>query len=247
MKAEAQRALDLDPLLPDAHAVLALAAAIDYNWADARRCFQLATAGVSVPPMVRYFHALFYLASLGRMAEAEEELERALREDPLNLLMRATLGFFHVGTGSLATGEQELRQVLELDENFWIAHLWLCGARVMQGGWTDAVAWAEKAYSVVPQHRAVIGLLAGLLAHTGERARSKELRAKLGSGEAYGAPAGLFYFHAVLSEWELAAAWFDKAIAQHDTRAPWILPCMFGDRLTSSQYWPALARKMNLA
>lgn len=246
MKAEAQRALDLDPLLPDAHAVLALAAAIDYNWADATRCFQLATAGESVPPMVRYFHALIYLAPLGRMAEAEEEIERALREDPLNLLMRATLGFFHVGTGGLATGERELRQVLELDQNFWIAHVWLCAARAMQGRWTEAVAWAENAYSVVPQHKAVIGMLAGALAHGGEHARSMELRAKLGSGDAYGAPAGLFYFHGVLDEWEKAAFWFARAVDQHDTRAPWILPSMFGDRLTSSQYWPALARKMNL-
>jgi len=118
---------------------------------------------------------------------------------------------------------------------------------VMQGQWTDAVAWAEKGHSVVPQHRAVTGMLAGVLAHTGEHARSMELRAKLGSGEAYGAPAGLFYFHAARSEWELAASWFEQAVAQHDTRAPWILPRMFGDRLTSSPYWPALAKKMNLS
>lgn len=246
MRAEAQRALALDPLLPDGHAVLGLAAVVDFDWAGAARCFATATAREAVPPMVRYFHALLYLASLGRMPEAEEELERALREDPLNLLTRTTLGFFHVGTGRLATGERELQQVVELDGNFWIAHVWLCAASLMQGRWTDALAGAERASVVVPQHRGVIGLLAGLLARTGGDARSNELRATLGSGEAYGAPAGLFYYHGALDEWDLAASWLDKAIDQHDTRAPWILPRMFGDRFVSTPYWPALAKKMNL-
>jgi len=136
--------------------------------------------------------------------------------------------------------------VLELDENYWIAHLWLSTASVMDERWAEALAWAEKAYSVVPRHWFAIGLLAGLLDHHGNAARSQQLREKLGSGEAYGAPAGLFCFHAVLAEWDKAASWFDKAADQHDTRAPWILPRMFGDRLTSSPYWTALARKMNL-
>jgi len=78
----------------------------------------------------------------------------------------------------------------------WIAHAWLCGAAIVDGRWPEALAWAEKAHSVVPQSPAVTGLLAGVLARTGESERSMELRTKLGSGDAYGAPAGLFYFHA---------------------------------------------------
>jgi TolB-like protein/Tfp pilus assembly protein PilF len=247
MRSEAQRALGVDSRLPDAHAVLALAAAVDYDWAEAERHFRAATALDPVPPMVRYFYALFYLAPLGRTREAERELERALRDDPLNLLTRTTLAFLHVGTGEITAGQRELREVLEFDENFWIAHVWLCGACMAAARWDDALAWAEKAYSVVPQHRAIAGLLSGLLERSGETARSKLLLEKLERGEAYGAPAGLFYYHAALGEWELAASWLEKAIEQHDTRAPWILPRMFGDRLTSSEYWPALARKMNLA
>ncbi len=185
------------------------------------------------------------LLGAGGMGE-ERELERALRDDPVNLLTRTTLGFLHIGTGDTAAGERELQQVLEFDGNFWIAHAWLCGACIGTGRWSEALHWAEKARAVVPQHRAVAGLLAGLLTRAGEQARSTSLREQIASSEVFGAPAGLFYFHAALADWEKAAFWFGKAVDQHDTRAPWILPRMFGDRLTSSPYWPALAKKMNL-
>ena len=48
------------------------------------------------------------------------------------------------------------------------------------------------------------------------------------------------------SEIDLAANWFEKAIEQRDTRAPWIFPHMFGDLLVSSPHWPRLAKMMNL-
>jgi hypothetical protein len=50
----------------------------------------------------------------------------------------------------------------------------------------------------------------------------------------------------VRSEIDLAADWFKQVIAQRDTRAPGILPRLFGDRLISSPHWPSLARLMNL-
>jgi hypothetical protein len=43
-----------------------------------------------------------------------------------------------------------------------------------------------------------------------------------------------------------AAHWFGRVIAQHDPRASWILRRVFGDVLTSSGHWPALAKMMNL-
>jgi len=60
------------------------------------------------------------------------------------------------------------------------------------------------------------------------------------------APAGLVNLHLMRGENDIAAGWFAKAIEQRDTPTPWILHRMFGNQLTSSSYWPALARMMNL-
>jgi hypothetical protein len=110
----------------------------------------------------------------------------------------------------------------------------------------EALAFAEKTYTLVPGNSFAVGLLAGMLARTGDVNRAERLLEKLGAGEAYGAPAGLVCYHVVRSELDLAAGWFEKAIAQRDTRAPWILPRIFGNVLTSSAHWPRLARMMNL-
>ena len=47
MRATAQRALEIESSLPDAHAVLAIAGVLDYDWAEAGRQFQLAMAGAA--------------------------------------------------------------------------------------------------------------------------------------------------------------------------------------------------------
>ena len=49
-----QKALELDPSVPEAHAILGVVAAVyEYNWKEAARRFTLATAGAAVSPWVR--------------------------------------------------------------------------------------------------------------------------------------------------------------------------------------------------
>lgn len=245
MHAAAQQALASDPSLTEAHGVLTLAAVLRYDWGTAERHFR-ALGGESIQPMTRYLCSLFYLAPVGRMSEAEEQLARALREDPLNLLFRTTVGMFQMGTGRDDEGAATLRRVLELDEHLWIAHLWMCTYSARHGRLAEALTFAERAYAVFPSNWGAIGLLAGLLKRTANLKRALELCEKFGSGEPYGAPMGLVCFHAVLSEFDEAASWLEKAIAQGDTRAPWILPRLFGEMFTANPRWPALAEAMNL-
>jgi hypothetical protein len=92
----------------------------------------------------------------------------------------------------------------------------------------------------------VIGLYAGVLAVSGDRPRAEALLSGLGDGTAFGAPLGFILFHGSLDEIDLAAKWYARAIEQRDTRAPWILAHLLGDRLTSSRQWPALRTMMKL-
>jgi serine/threonine-protein kinase len=71
VRAMAQRALELDPSLPEAHASLGMvAAAYDYNWKEATRQFTLATAGGAVSPWVRMAYGVVCLLPSGRKKEA---------------------------------------------------------------------------------------------------------------------------------------------------------------------------------
>jgi eukaryotic-like serine/threonine-protein kinase len=245
MRVAAQSALDIDPAMAEAHAVLALVAVLDYDWEEAGREFRTATAGKYVSPLVRYFYSGFYLRPMGRVKEAFEQVQFALNEDPLNLLLSMSPGLYLMGLEDPA-GEAVLRQVLELDENAWIPMVWLATHCVRQGRKDEALAWAEKFYSLVPANASTAGLFAGILSVTGNQKRAQSLVKTLGSGEAFGTPVGLFNYHMVRGEMDVAAKWFEKVIEQRDTRAPSILPFLFGQRLVSSPYWPKLAKLMNL-
>ena len=74
-------------LLPEAHAVLgAVAAEYDYDWKEAGREFGLAMLHDKVSPMVRSLYS-YYLMGAGRSREAVQQMERALRDDPVNANM----------------------------------------------------------------------------------------------------------------------------------------------------------------
>jgi TolB-like protein/Tfp pilus assembly protein PilF len=246
MNVAARRALAIDPSLADAHAALALAAVLDYDWTGAQMEFELALACTPISPQVRYYYATFFLLSLGRLSEAETEFVRAAQDDPLNIFVRGALGWIKVAAGRNHAGEAPLRQAYELEERFWIACLWLIAIHLQRENLPEAQAFAEKMYTLVPAHPFAIGLLAGILSRVGDTSRAQQLLAKLGDGSAYGTPSGHVCYHMVRSEIDLAADWFKQAIAQRDTRAPGILPRLFGNRLISSSRWPSLARLMNL-
>ena len=90
MREEARRALAIDPLLPEGHAMLGTVAAwFDYDWAEAERHFRFAMAQGAVPPLVRWNYAMYCLLPTGRAHEAVEHYALGLNEDPLNLMARA--------------------------------------------------------------------------------------------------------------------------------------------------------------
>jgi tetratricopeptide (TPR) repeat protein len=143
-------------------------------------------------------------------------------------------------------GVAMLREVLKLDENYWLVYLWLVAHYVARGLLAEATPLTEKLVSLAPWNVLAAGLLAGIHQRTGDTICARDLLAQLGDGTAFGAPGGFIAYHVALGEINLAADWFEKAIEQHDTRAPWILPHIFGDLLTSSPRWPKLAKMMNL-
>lgn len=223
-----------------------MVAVLAYDWAEAGNEFRLALARDPASPVVRFFYSYFYLAPLGRMRDAEAEIERSITEDPLNLLFRVVLGFFYVGTNRTTEAEAVLRQVLELDGSYWLAHNIMGALQFNRGLYDEAASSYQRAQAQLPDHPGLIGSLAGALDRAGDEVRAEALVRKLGDGTAFGAPIGRVVYHFARAEFDRAADWFEKGIAQRDTRMPWIVPHFFGDRFTSSPQWDRLARLMHL-
>jgi serine/threonine-protein kinase len=246
VQAWAQKALELDASLSEAHAALGLKAfEFDYDWNEAARQFSLALSCDPVPPLTRRLYTV-YTVSLGRAREAEELVRHEVEADPLVVWPRLYLGWILQATGRAQEAGREYRHVLELDENFYFGWFQMGGLRFVQGETSEAIRCFEKAHSLAPFWAAVSGALAGLLARTGDMVRAEELLAQLGPPETYGVPRAWAYFHLFQGDAEKAVDWWDKAI---DQRHPFALvgqALAGGAALRTSPRWPALAKRMNL-
>jgi eukaryotic-like serine/threonine-protein kinase len=245
-RAAAQRALDIDPSLPDAHAVLGVVAGVyDYNWKEAEREFRLALTQDLIPPTtdVHVRQAYFYLVAIGQPLEAIHQLQRALQSDPLNTVGRNNLALCLGMAGRHREAVEECRRTLEVDENNSVAYSLLSVSHYLQGMMSEALAFAEQAFALAPWSALTTGRLAGLLASSGNTRRAEDLVQKLRQApESYAAPRGLsvFYFHQ--GDIDRAADWIVKSIEQRDATAPYYAR----RHCQSSSRWPQLARLMNL-
>ncbi len=102
MKVAAERALELDPMLAEAHNALAIAAARDAHWAEAEQRFQ---RGLDLCPKcadIHHDYALFVLWPLNRTPEAIDQLRLAERADPLSDRVQTALAYVLPSVGLYA-------------------------------------------------------------------------------------------------------------------------------------------------
>jgi len=247
MRSQAQKALALDPSLPDGQAMLGVVAAcLEYDWKEAERRFSLAMARDPVPVNVRLQYALFCLLLTGRPAEAIRQIELGLHEDPLNLDLRLNWAGCLASAGRDEEGAEVLREVLELNPAFVSAQLGLAGLHVLREELDQALVYSEEAYALAPLAPSAIGFPAGLLKRIGDPRRAEELLMKLQPGDAYGIPRGLAAYHWVLREFDAEADWLERAIDQHDPYGAAYLRLWYGRALRSTPRWAGLMRKLNL-
>jgi TolB-like protein len=155
----AQRALELDASLADAHASLCMLAALhDYDWEEARRRFVLATPGGQGSPQTHMECGWAFLLASGHREEALAQLRLAVQGDPLHLTHRAVLALCLATAGHHAEAEKLLQQSRDLDPNFFLTHYHLAGLYIARQRFAEALPCAEKAFSLVPWHAGVIGM-----------------------------------------------------------------------------------------
>jgi len=157
MKAAAERALELDPLLPDAHLVLALAHRQDFAWADEEREYRRA---IEINPNFALAHRQYgmLLTRTERFQEALREGRLALKVDPLSLDVRMLFAYIYLFTGHYREAVAEARGVLAVDPSFPRARMVLGRGLFFQGQRENGIAelraanphsaWIAYAYAV---------------------------------------------------------------------------------------------------
>jgi tetratricopeptide (TPR) repeat protein len=207
----------------------------------------LVLTAAQIPDEARSTTSNFYLSPTGRIGEAVEMLEKMVGSDPLNVRWRSMLGNHLTTAGRYDESIEELRKVLEIDENAWFAHAGLVRSYVLKEMMADALLCAEAAYRLASWNAIATGQLAAVLVRTGDRKRAEGLIRKLIDGpKPQTVSMGMVFYHVICEETGAAAGWFEKAIQQHD---PAVIPYLrhpLMKLLQASSRWPALGKMMHL-
>jgi serine/threonine protein kinase/tetratricopeptide (TPR) repeat protein len=121
-KAAALRAFQIDNTLAEAHTTLAsIAAADDWNFAEAEREFREA---IALNPNYVTAHKWYAesLTYVGRFDEALLEMQKAQELDPLSLIGNVTAGQILIRAQKYDEAIVQLRNVIDVDRNFQLAH-----------------------------------------------------------------------------------------------------------------------------
>jgi serine/threonine protein kinase/tetratricopeptide (TPR) repeat protein len=144
-KAAAQKALELDPSLADAHGALATTfAAYDWNWVEAEREFKRAIELNPNVADIHYRYGLIYLIPAGRTGEAIREIKRALELEPLSIAMNANLAGAYMYARQNDLALEQARKTFDLEPSHITARVWLANVYESLGMYSDAIALSEE-------------------------------------------------------------------------------------------------------
>ena len=244
----AERALQLDPTLGEAHASLGWCYGAGlWQWERAESEFKRAIELSPNYPTAHQWYSLL-LRDLGRFDEAKFEIKRAQELDPLSLIIGQNVAqsylFFE---GDRIRALEEAKKVLDLDPNYPRGLEALGWIYVKEGRNSEAVDTLQKAIAAGGDRR-ILGTLGYVLALSGRREEAlsvlKQVQAKYERNEALGKDVAGIY--AGLADTDQVFVWLEKdfqARAGPLSRIKWELPF---ESVRSDPRYADLLRRMGL-
>jgi len=164
----AKKALELDDSLAEAHTSLGLLLFYNLDFQGSTKEFERAIALDPNYATAHHWYGLGPLRCIGNFDKAIAELNRALRLDPLSLIINADLGVGLMTARRYDESIVQLRKTVEMDPYFYYAYLHLGKALQLNGQLDQAMAEYKKA-AALNDDPLVLGLLAQGYAKLGQR------------------------------------------------------------------------------
>jgi serine/threonine-protein kinase len=178
-RAAANRALELDPACPEAHAVLGNMKADARDFKAAEEHYLQAIASDPNYATAHHWYGR-YLYCRGRMDEGLKELRTALELDPLSPIIHATIPAWNLAAGNYDQTIAEVRNVIDQFPEFVHVRAILAEALMLKGQYKEGLAEIDKARALVPEESsAMIEYRAYALARMGREAEAREILAVL--------------------------------------------------------------------
>jgi serine/threonine protein kinase/Tfp pilus assembly protein PilF len=247
-KAAAQKALEIDDTLDEAHASIAyISIFYDWNWDTAERSIKRALELNPGCPTAHHIYAA-YFAIMGRFNEAIAEMKRSVEIDPLSIRLHTELGNYLGWSGRLDEAIEQLQKTLEMDQNFGLAHghIGLCYAHKKR--YEEAIRATQKAIEIMGKSPFFLGYLANIYAKAGKKKRAEEILHELEgiSKKRYVPAVSVANIYAELGDFDKAFEWMKKAYEEHDVFMAMLKTRREFEKLRSNPRVKVLLKKIGL-
>jgi len=211
----AERALDINERVGEAHASLGLIA-LFYDW-DTSECKRALERAIELNPGYATAHQ-WYSGCFRATGEPERSLEtvrRAAALDPVSLIINAQVGRGLLDVGSVDEGIAQLEKVLQMEPSFGFAYENLGRAYVIKRMYPEAIEAFEKGHEL-GSPRDTLGFLGYAYAQSGRQDEARDVVARLEQGVAEGSvtPLDLAYAYAGLGDTDAAMRSLEEAYEQ---------------------------------
>ena len=248
-KAAAQKALEIDPTLAEAHTFLAYSLAIfDWNWPEAEREFK---RGIELDPNnvpAHFRYGQIYLAPQGRFDEAIAEVKRALEIEPLDLNMGGNFAWIYFAARQNDQALEQGKKTYELEPSFLTARWNLSQDYVAKGMYAEAIALSSQSLQTDPTNQLMLQSLGHAYARSGKRQDAEEVinRLKDIAKTRYVISYFIASIYAALGEKDKAFAELENSFAQHDFYLHRLKVDQFWDPLRDDPRFEALLKRIGL-
>jgi TolB-like protein/class 3 adenylate cyclase/Tfp pilus assembly protein PilF len=244
-RAAAQRAIELDPDLSEAHTSLAqLLSDYDWEWEAAGREFERAVALDPRNANATHWYS-HYLFAMGRESESLEHSERAIEISPYDVVLRQHLGWHYLFARDYEKALEALRLSREMDPSGHTT-AFLALADLMLGKDAEARAecerglasiWREDAFSM-----GFVGFVYGRLGHRREVLELADELEQRGDQTYY----AIALIHAGLGDRDRALGWLERGYEAHSPGMIYLRVDPRLDDLRSDPRFVSLMERMHL-
>src|SRR5437867_5082433 len=218
----AQKALELEPELPEAHLSLACALGGAFDWQNAQIEFDRA---IELNPNLAWAYEIYawFLGGVGRLDEAIAKDKKAIELDPLNSFFQAALAYFLYHARRYDDAIVQIKKTLELDPASTLGRHLLGCCLLWKGDTAGAIAEFQRS-KIMVTGAWYQGLLGYAYAISGDRPKAEQMLRELEEMEKrqYVSSTAFAAIYLGLGEKEKALDWLDKAYENQES-ACWLL------------------------
>lgn len=244
----AERALQLDPQLAEAHSVLAnVSYSYEWNFPAAEKEFQQAFALGPNDPTAHLWYSHYCLLR-NRLEQAHQENSRTLELDPVSPLFNAVRAEIYYNARQFDKAIEQARSIVDQYPSYPLAYIWLGSAYREKKMYPQAIEQFSKAQTLFGNQPVLLGLLGHALALSGDSASARKALSDL-QQIAQTRYVSSLYFAAVytgLGEKSTALDWIDKAYAEHNDRLIYLNVDPIADPLRSEPRFRDLMVRLHL-